>query len=425
MSTLGSRLIVTLCMSAAIQAMSHAATPAEQAFIDGQAIAHGTTQNAATGVTNGTLANTVNSFNPSYYNSSGTAPESALFLGGNGDTLTAGSAKITSCQTGAANPDKFLQQNCDAISYMAKNPSTRLQFTISPTDPNIAASRTIEKNASTLAAKSLGFVDPNAVGSFTGCASKTTTTPPTFGIEVCYDAATATSQMCTIGRTVVVNANTSYQCNKTANTYQTQTCNRTLNVVVTQPAIIAATPIYSCGAGYTLSGTNCTAPATAAYQNYSCTSGTLSGTQCNQPPYQPPGSSATSSTSLPHSPYAGWDGFCRSCNPWSACPNIYGYLLAYCIPGSTTYSCPAGYTLSGTTCYPPKVTPPPIPATLNYSCAVGSTLSGNTCVPQNIPANVTYSCGYGMTLSGTTCIPNSVITTSWNNGCATQQAAAL
>ena len=229
MTTFGSRLIVTLCMSAAIQAMSHAATPAEQAFIDGQAIAHGATQNAATGVTNGTLANTVNSFNPSYYNSSGTTPESALFLGGNGDTLTAGSAKVAACQTGTVNPDPFLQQNCDAINLMAKNPTTRPQFAINPNDPNIVKSKAIQANPATLAANSLGYASPTAMGAFSGCTTQTLTTPAAYTTEVCNDYMGINSQTCTMGQTVVVNANTSYQCNKTANTYQTQTCNRTLN----------------------------------------------------------------------------------------------------------------------------------------------------------------------------------------------------
>lgn len=236
-------ILIGLCL-AGVPSLSWAAalTPAQQAaqdaavkkaFSDARILANGTVGGASASITNGTVQRTVNSFNPTYYSYSNTAPETALFMSGNGDTFTAGTAKITACQTGAANQDAFRQQNCDAISYMARNPSTRPQFTISPTDPNIAASRAIEKNASTLAAKSLGFVNPNAVGSFMGCASKTTTTPPTYGIEVCYDAATATSQMCTIGRTVVVNANTNYQCDKTANAYQTQTCNKTLNVVVT------------------------------------------------------------------------------------------------------------------------------------------------------------------------------------------------
>ncbi len=578
---------VLIGMILSAQAVSvHAAppTPAQQAFTDAQTLANGAVAGAATGVTNGTVQSTVNSFKPTYYSYSNTAPETALFMGGNGDTFTAGTAKITACQTGAANPDAFRQQNCDAINFMAKNPSTRPQFTISPTDPNIAASRAIEKNASTLAAKSLGFIDPNAVGSFTGCASKTTTTPPTFGIEVCYDATTATSQMCTIGRTVVVNANTDYQCDKTTNMYQTQTCTKTLNATVTQAPSVPATTVlncpadsvmkgnqcqsaamaasvnYSCSNGSALNGTTCQPAPTTATLSYSCVSGTLSGTSCVQPAisatttyscpaggtlsgttcqaaavnatvaYSCSADSTLSGTSCLAPAYQpagvaavgvpGWSQYYIYNGIWNAmgygpftaypplnslCNLLYGNSFAIIFGGyawcakryaTTAYSCPSGYTQSGSTCYPPMVTPPPTAATASYSCPATYTLSGTTCIAQNTAATpttscpinyslsgsgcitpatpatasyscpvgslsgtscypppvgatvsytcsagntlsgttctppattplVTYSCGTGTRLSGSSCISNSVISTTWTNGCATQEAAAL
>jgi hypothetical protein len=91
----------------------------------------------------------------------------------------------------------------------------------------------------------------------------------------------------------------------------------------------------------------------------------------------------------------------------------------------TIYSCPSGYTLSGTTCYPPMVTPPPTPATIaSYSCPAGSVLSGTTCVPTTA-ATVTYTCGTGMTLSGTTCIPLPILVESFTDTCAPLQAATV
>lgn len=317
-----------LCLSAAMPTLSHAATPAEQAFAAGQALANGAQTGTAAGVTNGSVANTVNSFNPSYYQYSTTAPQASLFLGGNGDTLSAGSGKVTACQTGAANPDKFLQQNCDAINFMAKNPTTRPQFTINPNDPNIVKSKAIQANPATLAANSLGYTSPAAIGAFTGCTNKTVTTPATFTTEVCNDFNSVTSQTCTIGRVVTVNANTNYQCNKTANAYQTQTCNRTLNAVVTQPPSVPATV-------------------------------------------------TTTST--------GW--MVR-----------YSWIATAC-PGKEIYSSPLW---------------------LTFYMGLGTSYSYYRC---DLTA---YSCpAKGYTLSGTTCIPVPVITSSWINGCATQQAAAL
>ena len=135
-----------LYLGGAIPLLSHAGTPVEQAFIDGQAAAQSAASGASTMITGGTIANTVNSFNPSYYNYSGTAPEASYFMNGGGDTITPGTGKVTACQTGPVNPNAFLQQNCDAISYMARNPTIRPQFTLTPGDPNVAISRSIEAN---------------------------------------------------------------------------------------------------------------------------------------------------------------------------------------------------------------------------------------------------------------------------------------
>ncbi|MCR4297692.1 MAG: hypothetical protein NUV75_02895, partial [Gallionella sp.] len=195
-----------LCLGGAIQVLSHAATPAEQAFIDGQAVAQSATSSVSTNITNGTIATTVNSFNPSYYNYSATAPETQYFQGGNGDTYTLGTSKITSCANDPANPDKFLQQDCDAINYMVQNPATRPQFTINPDDPMILNTKQIEANAGTLAAQSLGFADPSAMGSFTACQTTTTSTSPTYTTEVCNEYLSSMTNMCIVGRDVVVDA---------------------------------------------------------------------------------------------------------------------------------------------------------------------------------------------------------------------------
>jgi RHS repeat-associated protein len=65
-----------------------------------------------------------------------------------------------------------------------------------------------------------------------------------------------------------------------------------------------------------------------------------------------------------------------------------------------TYSCPAGYALSGTTCSK-TVTQA---ASASYACPAGYTLSGSTCSETlTQSATLSYSCPGGYTLSGTTC----------------------
>jgi len=225
------KLVVILYLSATIPAIAHASAQTD-AFAAGQALANGAQASTVAGVTNGSVANTVNSFNPTYYQYSTNAPQASLFLGGNGDTLSAGVGKVTACKSGASNPDPFLQQNCDAINFMAKNPTTRPQFAINPNDPAIVKSKAIQANPATLAANSLGFASPSAMGAFTGCTNTTSTTPATYTTEVCNDYMSIASQTCTVGRTIIVNANTDYQCNQTANSYESLSCRRGSTVTV-------------------------------------------------------------------------------------------------------------------------------------------------------------------------------------------------
>jgi RHS repeat-associated protein len=78
-------------------------------------------------------------------------------------------------------------------------------------------------------------------------------------------------------------------------------------------------------------------------------------------------------------------------------------------PAAVGYSCPAGWTLSGTTCSQGTTTT--TPATLaGYNCPAGYTLSGSTCsqtTATSTAATVSYSCPAGWSLSGTTCSTSS------------------
>ena len=69
-----------------------------------------------------------------------------------------------------------------------------------------------------------------------------------------------------------------------------------------------------------------------------------------------------------------------------------------------SYSCPSGYTLSGTSCT--AVASTTVAATLSsYSCPAGQTVSGSQClntVTQNATVS-SYTCPSGFSLSGTTC----------------------
>ena len=69
------------------------------------------------------------------------------------------------------------------------------------------------------------------------------------------------------------------------------------------------------------------------------------------------------------------------------------------VPSETVYSCPAGWTLDGTSCSMTEV----IQASISYSCDAGWTLDGSRCA-QTEPASVSaYSCPAGWTLNGSRC----------------------
>jgi len=381
--------VALLCCHAA---SIHAATPADQAFLDGQAAAAAGSAAGVAATAGASFNATMNSFNPAYYSGTSTATESALFQGGNGDTKTAGSEKISACQSGTANPDAFNQQNCDAINFMAKNPSTRPRFTLNQNDPMILKSRGIEANASTLAASSLP--NTNTTG-FSACSTTTVTAPASSITEVCNHFTTPAAGLCTVGRNVVVNANTSYQCNQTNNAFSTQTCTRQANAVVT--------PTYFCS----ISGS---ATGLGSYEK--TTTKRVYSSALRKWVY-------TTTTSIIPYPYFdvlfGCDAgklamvtvtinAAAQCH-WDACNSDYYPMKLDFVPGKD-----AG------------------PVSINMARTYDGTLWDEATVSYNGATNTVTVTQGRLTVSavpsGTASYQN-VITSSWVDGCATQEAAAL
>ena len=458
-----------LCLGGAIPVLSHAVTPVEQAFIDGQAAAQSATSSASTNITNGTIATTVNSFDPSYYNYSGTAPEAGYFMGGSGDTITPGAGKVTACQTGPVNPNAFLQQNCEAINYMVQNPTTRPQFTINPDDPMILNSKQITANAGTLAAQSLGFADPSAVGSFTACQTTTTSTSPTYTAEVCNEYLSSTTSMCIVGRDVVVDAQSNFQCNETANAYETSTCNKTLNVTMNSLPSCSVSGSYTARLGIYDISFSCDPSNTFAVMTLSITpSAQCHAGGCNSD-YFPmtlsifPGVSATSTAKLARVYYGVWwnsatvqytantdyvvivtqpddgSGYCGDAPcPTASCPSgtiqtrvkVGSKIKVVCASNPT---CPAGASSflarAGFTDADGNFIPAVYACAPNPTCPAGTSSflfksqivddNGNVVVPAQ------YACGPGVDLN----VPFSgsmgvqwVATETWNDNCTILQA---
>lgn len=381
-----------MAWGAASFALAAPLTPAQQAFADAQALAQSAQANAVSNLSTGGVSSTVNQFNPTYYNSNGTAPESTLFQGGNGNTVSAGQTKVADCQNDAPNPDPFLRQNCEAINLMVNNPANRPQISIPAS--LFAESRAIEANASALAASSLGINDPNAGGSFSGCVNKTVPAPPPT-IEICREFSGSSAQQCTFGRVVVVDEFTDYKCDKTVDTFLPQTCDKTLNVTVTQSSPLVATAVNQASI----------APLWRNKTSAECLDGgSATRALCKNTRiyWCPPAIPA-------YSPSGTWAVADNGPSPWQCtlpptagqCPdgyNLSGDLCVSTVTASTSYSCPAGYTLNGSTCSIQATQT----ATANDYCPAGYTLNGSTC-SNSVPANTSYSCPATYTLSGSTC----------------------
>jgi len=168
---------------------------------------------------------------------------------------------------------------------------------------------------------------------------------------------------------------------------------------------------YSCPSGGTLSGTTCTNTYAASYNSgyYYCPSGgSLSGSTCSY--------SATATNTCP-SGYTYGGGTCTQTSTFydtQTCPSGWLFVSStwnsstsqyqttckrYATP-TTTYSCPSGGTLSGSTCsYAASY------QSGYYYCPSGGTLSGTTCTNTYAATQGSgyYYCPDGGTVSGSTC----------------------
>ncbi|MBU3626002.1 hypothetical protein ICN48_07110 [Polynucleobacter sp. JS-Safj-400b-B2] len=192
---------------------------------------------------------------------------------------------------------------------------------------------------------------------------------------------------------------------------------------------------YSCPNGYTLSGQTCSiAVLSAAIPNYYCSSGVLSGVSCVTSSsyaatanwYCPSGGSLSGTTctkagSQPATgtnysygpPGAYWDGAwgvwrvsCASgaANGWGTGigPDARNRsMCGYYSRTGTSYSCPSGGSLSGSTCYTTSAYAASISS---YSCISGGVLSGASCtITSSSAASISsYYCNSGV-LTGSQC----------------------
>lgn len=161
-------LAACLAVSAGALAEDAMTTPAE-AFNAGKAFA-----NSGKAAAGGAVNTTTGSETLPHYST--TAPETGHYGGGRSLIGTAGTSKMTECQSYQA-PSAFEQQECEAVNFLARNPAGRPRYTIDPaTDPLLIGSKIIVKNPGSV---------PGAPTQ--QCRVESVVTPGTYSTETCTE----------------------------------------------------------------------------------------------------------------------------------------------------------------------------------------------------------------------------------------------
>jgi len=218
------------------------------AFTEGGALGSGSINGAFQGIGSGNAASMV----PGYGQS---ATQTQLFQGGQGQLSGPGVTKVTDCASQVPDADTYRRQECDAVNFVARNPSVRPAFSIDrATDPLISRANSIASNPT------LQVTGINIGSSTEQCRVVTETMPATFSTEVCTEYRPVTSNFCStdrqiavdqhhlyqcveqmqtlsdatcyIGRQIAVNTSYNYQCNQTVQGYETLSCRRGVSATV-------------------------------------------------------------------------------------------------------------------------------------------------------------------------------------------------
>lgn len=159
----------------------------------------------------------LNSAKQTIPNASNKPPEADYFQDGQTVPAPAGSNKITTCRSS----DTI---ECEAVNFVAQNPSVRPQIHIDKNDPMLVKARQAAANADEMF-KSLGINKTN-----NECVTKTETTPGVYTDQTCSNALETTTDQCTMGRIVNINSDSNFQCDQTINATETLSCLRSPNI---------------------------------------------------------------------------------------------------------------------------------------------------------------------------------------------------
>ncbi len=223
-------------------------TDTSTAFIDGTELGAGSIGGVFQGIGSGNATSAV----PGYGQS---ATQSQFFQGGQGQLSGFGVTKVMDCASQTPNADAYRRQECDAVNFVARNPSQRPAFAIDrATDPLISRANSLASNPA------LQFTGISMGSSTEQCRVVTDTTPAIFTTEICTEYRPVTSDFCstarqitvdqyhlyqcveqmqtlsnascTIGQQIAVSTSYNYQCNQTVQGYETLSCRRGVSATI-------------------------------------------------------------------------------------------------------------------------------------------------------------------------------------------------
>ena len=139
-----------------------------------------------------------------------TAPsQSGLFANGQGATAGPGASKSLGCAGLPTGGGSFNEQECNAINFMTQSPTTRVTYTLTPTDNVITRSHAIVLNPQPLVGNG------SLQGNYSACTTSTVTSAPAMQNEICHDSATIESSTCNIpAKVIVVPGPATYECDR-------------------------------------------------------------------------------------------------------------------------------------------------------------------------------------------------------------------
>ncbi len=356
------------------------------------------------------------------------------------ETTNAAASQSKTCPQGVQNGD-FCQ---------ASTTGAAIQTYVCPAGQTVSGSSCISTSTSSATPNYSCPVGATVSGS--ECISQNNvSTPATIASYSCQAGQTVSGSSCIVTTTTAATL-ASYTC--PANyTLSGSICSSTTN------STTSATPVYTCPSGYMRSGSSCTKQITqTAAPNYSCPNGyqIVPGALCSKTTTQAPNSVQV----CPSAWNSDWqllangvcaiysykgtgvnsylcqtaaaEGFTISAvnavvcavkaNTKVECPAGYSLSGSSCVQTTTLaatisgYTCPAGYTTSGSNCYTTETTS----ANISYSCPTGQTQSGSNCIQTTTvtsPATPVYSCPVGATASGTSCVSTTTTNATPNYTC--------